>query len=84
MDAALHIMSYLGNHHNSRLIFDPTYPNIDYDSFPECEWKEFYPGAEEPIPPDAPEPREDRSICECLLTVTTLATSLFDDPGQEC
>ena len=57
LDAALHIMSYLGNHHNSRLIFDPSYPTIDYSSFPECEWKEFYPGAEEPIPPDAPEAR---------------------------
>lgn len=57
MDAALHIMSYLGNHHNTRLIFDPTYPTIDYASFPQCEWKEFYPDAEEPIPLDAPEAR---------------------------
>ena len=57
MDAALHIMSYLGNHHNTRLIFDPTYPTIDHASFPQCEWKEFYPGAEEPIPLDAPEAR---------------------------
>ncbi len=35
MDAALHIMSYLGNHHNTQLIFDPTYPTIDYASFPQ-------------------------------------------------
>ena len=47
MDAALHIVSYLGNHHNSRLIFDPTYPTMDYASFPNYKWKEFYPGAEE-------------------------------------
>ena len=57
MDAALHVMSYLGLHHNSRLIFDPSYPMIDYSAFPECKWKEFYPEAVEPIPLDAPESR---------------------------
>ena len=57
LDAALHIMSYLGNYHNSRLIYDPTYPDIDYSAFPQCEWKGFYPRAEEPVPLDAPEPR---------------------------
>ena len=57
MEASLHIMSYLGAHRNSRLIFNPSYPAIDYSAFPECEWKEFYPKAVEPIPLDAPEPR---------------------------
>jgi len=57
LDATLHVISYLGHHHNSRLIFDLTYPTIDYSSFPQCEWKEFYPGVEEPTPADAPEPR---------------------------
>ena len=57
LDAALHVMSYLGNHHNSRLIFDPTYPDIDYSIFLQCEWKEFYPGEEGPVPLDALEPR---------------------------
>ena len=55
--AALHIMAYLCQHHNSRMIFDPTYPDIDYDAFPECEWTEFYGNVREAIPPNALAPR---------------------------
>ena len=55
--AALHIMAYLRQHHNSRMIFDPTYPDIDYDAFPECEWTEFYGNVREAIPPNALAPR---------------------------
>ena len=39
------------------MIFDPSYPEIKESDFKECDWKEFYKGAEEPIPPNAPEPR---------------------------
>ncbi len=42
MDAALHIMAYLGLHHNSRLCMDPTYQNIDNDQFPVIDLKENY------------------------------------------
>ncbi|KAL7462190.1 hypothetical protein ACHAXS_002579 [Conticribra weissflogii] len=42
MDAAMHIMAYLGLHHNSCLCMDPTYPDIDDDQFPVIDWKEFY------------------------------------------
>jgi hypothetical protein len=34
LDAALHVMGYLKQKHNSRLIFDPTYPDINVSSFP--------------------------------------------------
>ncbi len=33
LDAALHVMGYLGLMYNSRLIFDPTYPLIDDSTF---------------------------------------------------
>ncbi len=56
MDAALHIMAYLGLHHNSRLFMDLTYPNIDDDQFPVMDWKEFYGEVTKPIPPNAPKP----------------------------
>ena len=56
MDAALHIMAYLGLHHNSRLCMDPTYPDIDDEQFPVMDWKEFYGEVTEPIPPNAPKP----------------------------
>jgi len=39
--AALHAMAYLKLKHNSRLIFDPTYPDIDLNMFPKCNWDKF-------------------------------------------
>ncbi len=56
MDTALHIMAYLGIHHNSHLCMDLTYPDIDNDQFPFMDWKEFYCKVTEPIPPNAPKP----------------------------
>jgi hypothetical protein len=56
LEAALHIMGYLKLKHNSRLIFDPTYPTIDMNQFPTYDWTEFYGDASEAIPPDMPTP----------------------------
>ncbi len=56
LEAALHIMSYLSQKHNTRLIFDPTYPKIDMGHFPQYNWSEFYGNVEEAIPVDMPEP----------------------------
>ena len=36
------IFAYLDKKHNSRIIFYPTYPDIDMSAFKKCEWKEFY------------------------------------------
>jgi hypothetical protein len=58
MEAALHIMAYLKQKHNSHLVFDPTYPSIDMSTFKKNkEWHDFYRDAKEAIPPNAPEPR---------------------------
>jgi len=54
LEAALHVMDYLKQKHNSRLIFDPTYPNIDMSSFPTYDWTEFY--VQEAIPHVMPKP----------------------------
>jgi hypothetical protein len=43
--------------HNSRVVFDPTYPVIDMSQFKECDWKAFYGEAKEAIPPNAPQER---------------------------
>ena len=37
MQGALHIMSYLRVKHNSRLVLDPSYPDIDLSEF-HGEW----------------------------------------------
>ena len=57
LEAVLHIYSYLKAKHNSRMIFDPSYPEIDMSVFKECDWREFYGDVSEPIPPSAPPPR---------------------------
>jgi hypothetical protein len=56
LETALHIMSYQSQKHNTRLIFDPTYPNIDMGQFLQYNWTEFYGNIEEAIPVDIPEP----------------------------
>ena len=33
IEATLHIMSYLRKTHNARIVFDPSYPDIDMDFF---------------------------------------------------
>jgi hypothetical protein len=35
LKVALHIKGYLKQKHNTQLVFDPTYPTIDMDSFPQ-------------------------------------------------
>ena len=56
MDAALHLCSWLKNHHNARLILDPSYPDIDQDSFIQSDWENFHGNIKEELPPDMPKP----------------------------
>ena len=56
LEAALHAMGYLKQKHNSRLIFDSTYPDIDLSSFPTYDWTKFYGDVKEAIPHNMPEP----------------------------
>jgi hypothetical protein len=57
MEALFHMYAYLKIKHNSRMAFDPTYPDIDLDNFPDHDWTEFYGDVQEPMPPMMPEPR---------------------------
>lgn len=57
LDALFHVFSYLRKRHNSRLVFDPTYPEIDGNQFIEHDWKHFYGNVCEAIPPDMPKPK---------------------------
>jgi hypothetical protein len=49
-------MGYLKLHHNTRLVFDPTYPSINMNDFPTYDWTEFYGDVKEAIPADMPDP----------------------------
>ena len=50
------MMGYLKNKHNSRLVFDPTYPDIDKGDFPMFDWTEFYDDAKVAMPANIPKP----------------------------
>jgi hypothetical protein len=56
LEMALHIMSYLSQKHNKRLIFDLTYPKIDMGQFPQYKWTKSFGNVEEAIPVDLPKP----------------------------
>jgi hypothetical protein len=57
LQAALHIMAYLRNKHNSSMVFDATAPVIDEGQFLRQDWSKQYEGAKEAIPPNALTPR---------------------------
>jgi hypothetical protein len=54
-NALMHMFAYLLHHPRSRLVFDDSY--VEIDDGEDHDWKDFYPDAEESIPPNAPEPR---------------------------
>ena len=58
--AALHIMGYLNLRYNSRLAFDLSYSDIDHSKFWDGGLADFYEGAVEVIPADAPTPERGR------------------------
>ena len=57
LHALLHVFGYLSNNHNATMAFDPTYPDVDYEAFKDCDWKEFCGDVKEAIPPNAPPAR---------------------------
>jgi hypothetical protein len=64
LENALQVMGYLRLKHNSQLIFDLTYPDIDQTAFPSIEWTEFYGDVEEAVPLDMPSPLgKDVDLC---------------------
>lgn len=55
-----HILAYLKQHHNAELVFDPSDPVVDENSFEERDWasSEFgHVQGKEELPPNMPEPR---------------------------
>jgi hypothetical protein len=57
MEQVLHIFSYLKCHLQSNVIFDPNEIQWDELQFCKYDWTDFYHGATEAIPPNAPSPR---------------------------
>jgi hypothetical protein len=57
LEQVFHIFSYLKHHENSNLVFDPNYVTWDTAGFTQYDWTDFYKGAKEALPPNAPVPR---------------------------
>jgi hypothetical protein len=54
LDAVYHLFAYLSFHHNERVVFDPTYPDVDMHDFIKTDWKPMYGDFKEAIPLNAP------------------------------
>ena len=57
LEAVFHVFAYLKKKHNARMVFDPTYPDINMSVFKKHDWTSFYGDIKESIPIDRPEPR---------------------------
>jgi hypothetical protein len=57
LEAVFHVFAYLGLHHNARVVFDPTYPDVCMGTFIKTDWKSMYGDVKDMIPSDAPVPR---------------------------
>mmetsp|Transcript_12139 Transcript_12139/g.17505 ORF Transcript_12139/g.17505 Transcript_12139/m.17505 type:complete len:474 (-) Transcript_12139:35-1456(-) len=57
MENIIHIFAYIKKHIRSKLVFYPYIRDWSNVQWIEHEWDEFYPGAQEVIPPNAPTPR---------------------------
>jgi hypothetical protein len=56
LEVLFHVFAYLVLHHNSRVVFDPTYPSVDMGAFIKTDWKSMYGDVKEMITPDATAP----------------------------
>lgn len=60
------MFAYLKHHDRSKLVFDDTIPIYDESRFHKCDWSEFYPDAQELLPPDMPEPLGKSVVITCF------------------
>jgi hypothetical protein len=56
LHAVLHIFGYLKKKHGLRMVFDPSYPDIDHMIIKEWDWQEFYGDVKEAILANTPTP----------------------------
>jgi hypothetical protein len=67
LQQVFHIFGYLKRHERSTMVFDDTEPSFNPARFRECDWSEFYPDAEDALPPNMPEPRGKEVSTTCFV-----------------
>ena len=65
LDQVFHIFAYIKWYNHSAMVFDDTKPTMDEGTFVECDWSQYYPGTQEPLPHDASEPRGKPILMTC-------------------
>ena len=56
LEVIFRVFSYLKTKHNSWLVLDLSYPEINHSDFPDNDWTSMYGNVTEAILPDAPPP----------------------------
>ena len=57
-------MSHVGQRYNYRLVYNPSYPEIDQSVFEKSDWSEFYRDDKEATPMNMPKPQgKEVDIC---------------------
>ena len=67
LSQVFHIFAYLKKHHNSALVFEPSYPNVNIDTFPKHDCKKFYGDVKEAMPSDMPELFLKEVVMRCFV-----------------
>ena len=71
LQIVFHIYAYLEKQHNSRLAFNPSYPEIDMRVFHQEDWTDYYGDVKEAIPDNAPEPKGKPIILRAVVNSVT-------------
>ena len=66
----LQIFAYLICHHAVKLVFDPSYPEIDDTQFERKDWSGFYGSEKEPVPANSPKPKWKEFIITAYVDVS--------------
>jgi hypothetical protein len=67
LDQVFHIFSYLKRNKRATLMFDESRVDWDETAFESHDWDDFYRGAKENIPPNAPEPLGNPVQINCFV-----------------
>ena len=67
LEQVFRVFAYLKHHASSTMVFDDNEPVHDLTGQVHCDWAEFYPGACEAVPPNAPELRGKSVSMTCYV-----------------
>ena len=76
LDQLFNLFAYLKQHHNSRIVFDPTYPNVTWEDFPKRSWKDYYGEIREEVPDYCPKPVGKEFIIRAYVDADFVGYSL--------